>query len=140
MSDSFKPRIDFAGPLEEAKLEQFKTSQAFDGEAAEKFAPVSLDEAENEGQAEASIEAALRPKRSLWRKMVGAGLGLFGLSVVAQGVQWTANAWQTQDWVSLGGCVAGALIIGAGVDRLPPNGADCGVYVSGHKSVMKRAL
>ena len=25
------------------------------------------------------------------------------------------NAWQTQDWVALGGCAAGALIIGAGV-------------------------
>lgn len=25
------------------------------------------------------------------------------------------NAWQTQDWVALGGCAAGALIVGAGV-------------------------
>jgi putative membrane protein len=44
-----------------------------------------------------------------------AGLALFGVSVVAQGVQWTMNAWQTQDWVALGGCAAGALIVGAGV-------------------------
>ncbi len=47
--------------------------------------------------------------------MVSAGLAIFGVSVVAQGVQWTANAWQTQDWIALGGCVAGALIVGAGV-------------------------
>ncbi|MDI5304030.1 hypothetical protein MJN76_34790, partial [Salmonella enterica subsp. enterica serovar Anatum] len=40
----------------------------------------------------------LRPKRSLWRKMVMGGLALFGASVVGQGVQWTMNAWQTQDW------------------------------------------
>lgn len=116
MTESFKPRIDFAGPLDEARTEQFKTSQAFEGEAAEKFAPVTLDEdGEQDGQAEASVEAALRPKRSLWRKMVGAGLTLFGVSVVAQGVQWAVNAWQTQDWAALGGCVAGALIVGAGV-------------------------
>ncbi len=61
------------------------------------------------------MESVLRPKRSLWRKMVTAGLTIFGISVVAQGVQWTMNAWQTQDWVALGGCAAGALIVGAGV-------------------------
>ena len=44
MTDSFKPRIDFDGPLDEAKAEQFKGAQAFDGEAAEKFAPVALDD------------------------------------------------------------------------------------------------
>ena len=70
---------------------------------------------EEEGAAEAVVESVLRPKRSLWRRMVSAGLAIFGVSVVAQGVQWTANAWQTQDWIALGGCVAGALIVGAGV-------------------------
>ncbi len=64
------------------------------------------------------MESVLRPKRSLWRRMVSAGLAIFGVSVVAQGVQWTANAWQTQDWIALGGCVAGALIVGAGVGSL----------------------
>jgi putative membrane protein len=67
---------------------------------------------EEEGAAEAVVESVLRPKRSLWRRMVSAGLAIFGVSVVAQGVQWTANAWQTQDWIALGGCVAGALIVG----------------------------
>lgn len=38
------------------------------------------------------MDAALRPKRSLWRKMVMGGLALFGASVVGQGVQWTMNA------------------------------------------------
>jgi putative membrane protein len=46
--------------------------------------------------------------------MVTAGLALFGVSVVGQGVQWAATAWQTQDWVAMGGA-AGALMIGAGV-------------------------
>ena len=116
MNDAYKPRIDFDGPLEDAKAEQFKTTQAFDDATAEKFAPVALDESpEQEGQVEATLDAALRPKRSLWRKMVTAGLGLFGISVVAQGVQWTMTAWQTNDWAALGGCAAGALIVGAGV-------------------------
>lgn len=116
MNDAYKPRIDFDGPLEDAKAEQFKTSQAFDDATAEKFAPVALDESpEQEGQVEATLDAALRPRRSLWRKMVTAGLGLFGISVVAQGVQWTMTAWQTNDWAALGGCAAGALIVGAGV-------------------------
>ncbi len=47
---------------------------------------------EEEGAAEAVVESVLRPKRSLWRRMVSAGLAIFGVSVVAQGVQWTANA------------------------------------------------
>ena len=93
-----------------------KAQQTFDENQAQNFAPATLDEApEEEGQVEAVMDAALRPKRSLWRKMVMGGLALFGASVVGQGVQWTMNAWQTQDWVALGGCAAGALIIGAGV-------------------------
>ncbi len=86
------------------------------GEGGKAIAPAAIDERpEDEGVAEAAVDAALRPKRSLWRKMVMGGLALFGASVVGQGVQWTMNAWQTQDWVALGGCAAGALIVGAGV-------------------------
>jgi len=119
MSEPLKPRIDFTGTLEQARDEAFKSAQAFSGPEAEKFAPVVADELlSDEGPAEAVVEAALRPKRSLWRKMVTAGLTLFGVSVVGQGVQWTMNAWQTQDWVALGGCAAGALIVGAGVGSI----------------------
>lgn len=103
MNEPLKPRIDFAGPLDVEKHEQFKTAQTFAAEQAETFAPALSEEAlPEEGAAEAVVEAALRPKRSLWRRMVTAGLGLFGISVVAQGVQWTVNAWQTNDWVALG--------------------------------------
>lgn len=116
MNEPLKPRIDFDGPLEAEKSEQFRQSQTFVDDVADKFAPAVLDETlPEEGQAEAVVESVLRPKRSLWRKMVTAGLTIFGISVVAQGVQWTMNAWQTQDWVALGGCAAGALIVGAGV-------------------------
>ncbi|MEB4673789.1 YcjF family protein [Enterobacteriaceae bacterium G50] len=116
MNEPLKPRIDFDGPLEAEKSEQFRQSQTFADDIADKFAPAVIDEnLPEEGQAEAVVESVLRPKRSLWRKMVTAGLTIFGISVVAQGVQWTMNAWQTQDWVALGGCAAGALIVGAGV-------------------------
>ena len=116
MNEPLKPRIDFDGPLEAEKSEQFRQSQTFTDDVADKFAPAVLDETlPEEGQAEAVVESVLRPKRSLWRKMVTAGLTIFGISVVAQGVQWTMNAWQTQDWVALGGCAAGALIVGSGV-------------------------
>ncbi len=116
MNEPLKPRIDFDGPLEAEKSEQFRQSQTFADDVADKFAPAVIDEnLPEEGQAEAVVESVLRPKRSLWRKMVTAGLTIFGISVVAQGVQWTMNAWQTQDWVALGGCAAGALIVGAGV-------------------------
>ncbi|WP_044175258.1 YcjF family protein [Phytobacter massiliensis] len=115
MSEPLKPRIDFEGPLEAITTPQFKAAQAFNGAEAENFAPVAPEEIVDEGPAEAAVEIALRPKRSLWRKMVMAGLAIFGVSVIGQGVQWAANAWQTQDWVALGGCAAGALIVGAGV-------------------------
>jgi putative membrane protein len=116
MTEPLKPRIDFTGTLEQERTEAFKSAQAFNGPEADNFAPALTETLlPEEGPAEAVVEAALRPRRSLWRKMVTAGLALFGVSVVGQGVQWTLNAWQTQDWVALGGCAAGALIIGAGV-------------------------
>ncbi|MDU1085377.1 MAG: TIGR01620 family protein, partial [Leclercia adecarboxylata] len=116
MTEPLKPRMDFNGTLEQEQHEAFKAAQTFDTTQAEQFAPVVTDMLPaEEGQAEAVVEAALRPKRSLWRKMVSAGLLLTGVTVVGQGVQWAINAWQTQDWVALGGCAAGALIVGAGV-------------------------
>lgn len=103
MTEPLKPRIDFDGPLEVDQRPKFKAQQTFDENQAQNFAPATLDEApEEEGQVEAVMDAALRPKRSLWRKMVMGGLVLFGASVVGQGVQWTMNAWQTQDWVATG--------------------------------------
>lgn len=97
MSEPLKPRIDFDGPLQAEKIPPLKGARAFDTTEADNFAPARLVTGEEEeGAAEAVVESVLRPKRSLWRRMVSAGLAIFGVSVVAQGVQWTANAWQTQ--------------------------------------------
>ena len=119
MNDPIKPRIDFARPLEEMRDTPLRPAQAFENSAQAAFLAVE-DEvtAEEEGAGERAVEAALKPKRSLWRKMAGAGLALFGVSVVAQGVQWLHDAWLTRDWFALGSGVAGGLIIAAGVGAL----------------------
>lgn len=119
MSDPLKPRIDFAADQENDKNDHYRSAQTFSQPDAERFVPATSDEIlPEEGVAEASVESLLRPKRSLWRRMVTAGLAIFGISVVAQVAQWGWQAWQTQDWIALGGCTAGALIVGAGVGSL----------------------
>lgn len=118
MNAPIKPRIDFAAPLKEDAAAPLRPTQAF---AAQQDNFVVVDperEAEEEGAGEQAVEAALRPKRSLWRKMTIAGLGLFGVSVVAQGIQWMHQAWVTQDWIALGGGAAGALVVAAGAGSL----------------------
>ncbi|AFJ46746.1 YcjF family protein [Shimwellia blattae] len=115
MSDPIKPRIDFAQPLDVDTTPVYQPARDLT-RAGTGFTPApEVLTPEEETGAETVIEQALRPKRSLWRRMVGAGVALFGLSVIGQGVQWAHNAWVTQDWVAMGGCVAGGLIIGAGV-------------------------
>lgn len=117
MSEPLKPRIDFEQPLQAPQEPVLRAGMAFDQRQAENFLPIAeqLDASEEEGRAEGIVNAALKPKRSLWRKMVSAGLALFGVSVVAQGVQWLHDAWLQQDWIALGGGVAGGLIVCAGV-------------------------
>ncbi len=120
MSEPIKPRIDFEQSIKEPEQPVLRAGQAFDGVQAERFLPVS-SEAEieqQEGEAEAVINLALKPRRSLWGKMVRLGAAVFGVSVIAQGVQWVHTAWVQQDWVALGACTAGGLIVVAGVGSL----------------------
>ncbi|KGL52156.1 YcjF family protein [Pantoea ananatis] len=120
MSDPLKPRINFAYPVEDKPESVLRPAQTFEDDAQSAFWAVQDSDAtvEEESAGERAVEAALKPKRSLWRKMVGAGLALFGVSVVAQGVQWSHNAWLAQDWFALGSGVAGGLIVLAGVGAL----------------------
>jgi putative membrane protein len=120
MTEPLKPRIDFAHPLDEPSEVPLRPAQSFATEAQAAFLALPDDEVsvEEEGAGERAVEAALKPKRSLWRKLVGAGLALFGISVVAQGIQWTHDAWLTRDWFALGSGVAGGLIVIAGVGAL----------------------
>ena len=74
MSEPIKPRIDFDEPLQPPQEPALRAGVAFDAEQAESFsAAPELQQEEEEGRAEGIINAALKPKRSLWRKMVTAG-------------------------------------------------------------------
>lgn len=120
MTVPLKPRIDFS-PSQNLPPETpvaLKPTRRFN--PGDDFVVAEPDEQNDslESQADVLVEKALQPKRSLWRRMVKLGLGIFGLSVVAQGATWAHQAWVTQDWIALGGCAAGALIIGAGTGAL----------------------
>ncbi len=117
MSEPIKPRIDFETELKAPVDPVIKPALAFDEQMSERFIPVSVetDEQQEEGEAEAVLNRALKPRRSLWGKVVRLGVAVLGISVVAQGVQWVHEAWIQQDWVALGACTAGGLIIIAGV-------------------------
>jgi len=118
MTAPIKPRIDFAQPLSDEPAPILRPSKAFAAQQDQFVAVDPQPDVEPEGPGELAVEAALRPKRSLWRKMVITGLSLFGVSVVAQGVQWTHQAWVDQDWIGLGGGIAGGLIVAAGAGSL----------------------
>lgn len=119
MSDELKPRIDFDQPLADEIPLTLKPGQHFDMQQSfQVVEPDNLQEEQDEGQAEAVVVSALHPKRSLWRRMVGVGGALFGISVVAQGVHWFYQAWVEQNWIALGAACAGTLIVTAGVGSL----------------------
>ncbi|WP_047606009.1 YcjF family protein [Rahnella aquatilis] len=117
MSEPIKPRIDFETELKAPSEPVIKPALAFDEQISERFIPVTAgtDEQQEEGEAEAVLNRALKPRRSLWGKIVRLGVAVLGISVVAQGVQWVHEAWIRQDWVALGACTAGGFIIVAGV-------------------------
>jgi len=112
-----KPRIDFAHPLESDVPPPLRAAQTFGAETDEFIAAADAGPLE-EGAGEKVVEAALRPRRSLWRKIAAAGVAVFAVSAVAQGAQWLHDAWLTRDWFALGSGVAGALVIAAGTGAL----------------------
>ncbi|PLR40594.1 TIGR01620 family protein [Chimaeribacter coloradensis] len=118
MNDPIKPRIDFDQPLDAPAQPVLRAAQAFSEREAEQFLPAGPEPQESEGEAEAVVTQVLKPRRSLWRNMVTLGLAIFGVSLVAQGVQWAHQAWLEQQWIALGGCAAGGLIVLAGAGSL----------------------
>lgn len=113
MNQPLKGRVTFDEPLMEEKDPVLRSNQVFDRQLAEQFYPSAPEQ--EEGQVEGIINNALRPKRSLWRKMVTLGLGLFGLSVIAQGVYQISVAIQQHEWITLGAYTAGGIIVVAGI-------------------------
>lgn len=119
MSEPLKSRITFDDDALPVTPPSLRSTVAFDDEASRHFSPTVEEEMlSNEGEAEAAVEAALRPRRSLWRKMVIAGITLFGASAVAQGIQSVHSAWVEQQWITLGGLAAGCMIVAAGAGAL----------------------
>ncbi len=122
MNDPLKPRIDFEQPLAAPHDVPLRPAEIFteNGDAA--FRPVAESSSGNsddsEGRTERLLTSALKPRPSLWRRMVIAGIGLFAVSAVAQGGLWLSRAWQQQDWLALGSLGAGGLIVLAGVGAL----------------------
>lgn len=119
MSHELKPRVDFDQPLGDKTSLKLKPSQHFDiQQSFQAIEADSLQEEQDEGQAEGVVISALHPKRSFWRRMAGVGVALFGVSVIAQSVHWFYQAWIEQNWITLGGVCAGMLIVTAGVGSL----------------------
>ncbi|MEG3135745.1 YcjF family protein [Rouxiella sp. T17] len=117
MSAPLKPRINFEQDIKSPEEPVLRAAQSFEGDHAENF--LAVPEADpllpEDGQAEAVVSRALKPRRSLWSKMVRLGAAVFAASVVGQGVQWIHQAWVQQDWIALGACTAGGLIVVAGI-------------------------
>ena len=115
MNQSIKPRIDFAATQQDDAIEKAKTARTFSEQESEYFTPQERATETDDDRSEAIVVAALRPKHSLWRRLVTCGLALFGLSVIAEGGLWVYRAWVDQDWIALSAGAAGTLIVIAGV-------------------------
>lgn len=119
MNEPIKSKIVFDSDNEQPVFteETLNDKQLFSDEDAKQFHVTTIDndiEQEN-AQLESELVNVLKPKRSIWRKMVSVGMGLFGISVVAQTVSWISQSIQQQDWINLGAACAGGLIVVAGI-------------------------
>ncbi|MDC9592063.1 YcjF family protein [Xenorhabdus sp. IM139775] len=116
MTGPLKPRMDFDDRVSTSSPPPLKPKQEFT-EQEKAFYPAmpELDAEEREGEFEGAVNAALKPKRSFWRKVFSGAVLLLGVSVVAQCVHWIYQAWQQQDWIALGMTAAGSMIVFAGI-------------------------
>ncbi|MGM3176272.1 YcjF family protein [Dickeya lacustris] len=116
-----KPRMTFSDAPLGPEAAGLTPTLTFDAQAATQFtehAPEPQSEADQEDEASRIVTQALRPRRSLWRRMLSAGIALFALSVLAQGAQTLYRAWQQHDWIALGAVAAASLMVCAGIGAL----------------------
>ncbi|HGJ5891489.1 MAG TPA: YcjF family protein [Arsenophonus apicola] len=120
MSKPLKSRIDFDESLPSNKQPKLKKAKVFDPLVSEQFAASSqqTEDDEREGEIEALVNAALKPRYSFWRKLVVIALSLIVVSFFAQTAQWVYRAWLKQVWVSLAFVTAGGLIIIAAIGSI----------------------
>ncbi|PIJ51771.1 TIGR01620 family protein [Erwinia sp. OLTSP20] len=114
-----KGRRDFSQSLPPEQANQLKPAKHFDSQSQPEFIAQENDDnllAEEAG--ERAVEAALRPRRSLWRRLIRCALALFTVSAVAQSVSWLRACWLAGDWIELTAAAATSLIIVAAVGSL----------------------
>lgn len=113
-----QPRIDVNHQAEEDAVE-LRPAQTFSGAEAEFIADeIQAGELPDSAVGEEVITAVLRPRKSLWRRLVTLALLVLMISVVAQAGHWLWRAWQTADWFTLGATVALLLLVVAGLGSL----------------------
>ncbi|OTA20663.1 TIGR01620 family protein [Xenorhabdus beddingii] len=115
MTEPLKPRMDFDDLASTSSEPSLKAKKEFHGQ--EEFYPAmpEIEAEEQEGEFEGAVNEALKPKRSVWRKIFSCAMLLLGISVIAQFIQWIYQSWQQHDWIALGVVAAGSLIILAGI-------------------------
>lgn len=113
MTEPLKSRIDFKEPILQ---EEITLKKGVDFNENEQFLPIDpqLDE-ENEGQLEGDVQSILKPKKSLWKRLLTIASTILGISVIAQTGQWIYDSWVNSDWIALGAASAGGLIVIAGI-------------------------
>jgi putative membrane protein len=113
MNEPLKSRIDFKEPILQEEV-ILKKGVGFNEN--EQFLPIDpqLDE-ENEGQLEGDVQSILKPKKSVWKRLLTIASTILGISVIAQTGQWIYDSWVNSDWIALGAASAGGLIVVAGI-------------------------
>ncbi|WP_223672448.1 YcjF family protein [Proteus terrae] len=113
MNEPLKSRIDFKEPILQ---EEVILKKGVDFNENEQFLPIDpqLDE-ENEGQLEGDVQSILKPKKSVWKRLLTIASTILGISVIAQTGQWIYDSWINSDWIALGAASAGGLIVVAGI-------------------------
>lgn len=114
MNEPLKQRIDFKETV--FNDEKISLKAGIDFSENNQFIPMDPQlEAEQEGQLESEIQSVLKPRKSVWKRLLTAATTLLGISIIAQTSHWIYNSWQNSDWIALGAASAGGLIVIAGV-------------------------
>lgn len=114
MNQPLKSRIDFKEPI--LQDDEISLKKGVDFNENEQFLPMDPQlEEENEGQLEGDIHSILKPKKSIWKRLLTVASAILGISVITQTGQWIYESWINYDWIALGTASAGGLIVVAGI-------------------------
>ncbi len=114
-----KPRIDFASQSEVKEKDLLQPAQHFDESLAEQAFTAEPQQVDQEEDDEALLLAeSLRPKNSLWRRLLLLGLVILLVSGLAQLIQHLFETWNAAHWLDFGVTTAGVCVVAAGVGAL----------------------